>query len=105
MINYKVDLDVAGERNSLLYTHMDQEEIQQPWVDDDWGSTVLQQRITRTFLENEDDALLKYPYNFQGGYSIVNRAARNRWGVLRGYAIHPGYNPVYNVRFIQSRCS
>ncbi|KAH9914348.1 amine oxidase catalytic domain-containing protein [Fomitopsis serialis] len=97
VINYKVDLDVAGERNSLLFTHTHQEEIEQPWFEDDWGSTVLQQKITRTFVENEDDALLKFPYNFQGGYSLVNRDEKNKWGIPRGYAIHPGYNPVYNT--------
>ena len=97
VINYKVDLDVAGEKNSLLFTHTHQEEVEQPWFEDDWGSKVLQQKITRTFIESEDDALLKFPYNFQGGYSLVNREAPNKWGTPRGYAIHPGYNPVHNV--------
>ncbi|KAH9832077.1 amine oxidase catalytic domain-containing protein [Rhodofomes roseus] len=97
VINYKVDLDVAGEKNSLLFTHTHQEEVEQPWFEDDWGSTVLQQKITRTFIESEDDALLKFPYNFQGGYSLVNRDETNRWGIPRGYAIHPGYNPVHNT--------
>jgi len=97
VINYKVDLDVAGEENSLLFTSTAQEEIEQPWFEDDWGSTVLQQKITRTFIENEDDALLKFPQNFQGGYSLVNKDAHNRWGIARGYAIHPGYSPVHNT--------
>lgn len=100
MINYKVDLDVAGEKNSLLFTHTQQEKIEQPWFEDDWGSDVLQQKITRTYIESENDALLKFPYNFQGGYSLVNRDALNRWGTPRGYAIHPGYNPVHNVGHI-----
>ncbi|KAI0319519.1 amine oxidase catalytic domain-containing protein [Amylostereum chailletii] len=97
VINFKVDLDVVGTDNSLLATTTAQEEIEQPWFDDDWGKTVIQQKITRTIIENEDDALLKYPVNFQGGYSIVNQAEKNRWGVSRGYAIHPGYSPVHNT--------
>ena len=90
VINFKVDLDVAGTANSLLFTHTDTEEVQHDWFDDDWGKTVIQQKITREYIENEDDALLKYPANFQGGYSFVNQEEKNAWGVPRGYAIHPG---------------
>ncbi|KAI0916381.1 hypothetical protein AcV5_003338 [Taiwanofungus camphoratus] len=97
VINYKVDLDVAGLQNSLLFTSTAQEEITQPWFEDDWGSTVIQQKITRTYIDNENSALLKFPTNFQGGYSIVNTAERNHWNIPRGYAIHPGYSPVHNT--------
>ncbi|EJF56720.1 amine oxidase catalytic domain-containing protein [Dichomitus squalens LYAD-421 SS1] len=97
VINYKVDLDVAGTENSLLFTHTATEKITQPWLDDDWGQEVIQQKISKTYIENEDDALLKYPANFQGGYSLVNRESLNRWGVPRGYAIHAGYSPIHNT--------
>ena len=86
-----------GTDNSLLSTTTTQEAIEQPWFDDDWGKTVIQQKITRKVIENEDGARLKYPPNIQGGYSIVNQDALNRWGVPRGYAVHPGYSPVHNV--------
>ena len=91
-------MDVAGTDNSLLFTHTTQEEVEQPWFDDDWGKTVIQQKILRDFIENEDEALLKFPVNFQGGYSIVNKEKHNAWNTPRGYAIHPGYSPVHNVR-------
>lgn len=93
----QVDLDIAGPKNSLLFTNTAQEEVSQPWFEDDWGSTVLQQKITRKIIENENDALLRYPQNFQGGYALVNTEALNRWGIARGYAVHPGYSPIYNV--------
>ncbi|KII94729.1 hypothetical protein PLICRDRAFT_169456 [Plicaturopsis crispa FD-325 SS-3] len=97
VINYKVDFDIAGTRNSLLSTTTSQESVMQPWhEDDEWGPEVIQQKITRKFIENEDDALLKYPANFQGGYSIVNQEETNTWGTPRGYAIHPGYSPIHN---------
>ena len=97
--NFKVDLDVAGLSNSLLFTSTAQEEVVQPWFnDEDWGQTVIQQRITRTYIENENDALLKFPANLQGGYALVNKDAKNSWGSPRGYAKHPGYSPVHNVR-------
>jgi len=96
VINFKVDLDVAGTDNSLLQTITSKEEITQRWFDDDWGQTVIQQRITRTYIENENDALLKFLTNFQSGYAIVNNNQKNTWGTPRGYAIHPGYSPVHN---------
>jgi primary-amine oxidase len=97
VINFKVDLDVAGLKNSLLHTSTSQEEVTQPWFDDDWGQTVIQQKITREYITNEDDAMLKYPINFQGGYAVVNQDQTNRWGIPRGYTIHPGFSPIHNT--------
>ncbi|KZT20392.1 amine oxidase catalytic domain-containing protein [Neolentinus lepideus HHB14362 ss-1] len=97
VINYKVDLDLVGLKNSLLRTTTAQEEVEHPWIEEDWGTTVIQQKISRSYIENEDDALLKYPNNFQGSYAIVNKGETNAWGSPRGYAIHPGYSPIYNT--------
>ena len=93
-------MDIAGTSNSLLYTSSKQEEVPRPWLDDDddWGNTVIQQKIMKEYIENENDALLRYPPNFTGGYSIVNRDIANAWGYPRGYLIHPGYSPIFNVR-------
>ncbi|KAG2357950.1 copper amine oxidase [Suillus spraguei] len=66
VINFKVDLDVGGTQNSLLKTSLSQEVTSQPWFDDDWGGEVIQQKITREMIDNEDKALLRFPTNFQG---------------------------------------
>ena len=93
-------MDIAGTSNSLLHTSSKQEEVPRPWLEDDaWGNTVIQQKIMKDYIENENDALLRYPPNFTGGYSIVNRDITNAWGYPRGYLIHPGNSPIYNVRF------
>ncbi|PBK93948.1 amine oxidase catalytic domain-containing protein [Armillaria gallica] len=97
VINFKIDLDIGGIENSLLETTTNQEVVIQPWFDDDWGQEVIQQKITKKIIENENDALLKYPQNFQGGYSIINQDNRNAWGLPRGYAIHQGYSPIHNT--------
>ncbi|KIY73996.1 amine oxidase catalytic domain-containing protein [Cylindrobasidium torrendii FP15055 ss-10] len=97
VINFKVDFDIAGQKNSLLETTTAQEEVEQPWFDDDWGKTVMQQKITKRFIDTEDGALLKWPANFQGGYSVVNKDATNSWGYPRGYAVHPGMSSVHNT--------
>lgn len=98
VINYKVDLDIVGEANSLLATVTHVEKVEHPWLDEDWGREVTQQKISREYIENEDNALLFYPKNFQGGYSIVNKDEKNQWGMARGYAVHAGYSPIHNVR-------
>lgn len=36
----------------------------------------------------------------QGGYSLVNKEAKNSWGSPRGYAVHPGYSPIHNVSLL-----
>lgn len=69
-----------------------------PWLDDDWGQHVIQQKITKEYIKNENDAMLKHALNYQGSYALVNQDAKNRWGYPRGYAIHPGYNSIHNVR-------
>ncbi|KAL0576592.1 hypothetical protein V5O48_005385 [Marasmius crinis-equi] len=92
----KVDFDIGGIQNSLLEATTQQEEIEQPWLDDDWGHTIIQQKIIKRYIENEDEARLKYPHNFQGYYAIVNQEERNAWGYPKGYMIHPGFNPVYS---------
>jgi primary-amine oxidase len=80
-----------------LATTTAQEEVTHPWLDDDWGTTVIQQKITRTIIGSEDGARLRFPPNFQGGYALVNSARANRWGAPRGYALHAGYSPVHNT--------
>ncbi|KAG1906828.1 amine oxidase catalytic domain-containing protein [Suillus fuscotomentosus] len=97
VINFKVLKIYGGIQNSLLKTSLSQEVTTQPWFDDDWGEEVIQQKITREYIDNEDEALLRFPANFQGGYTIVNTNETNKWGIPRGYAIHPGYSPVHNT--------
>ncbi|CAA7259438.1 unnamed protein product [Cyclocybe aegerita] len=97
VINYKVDFDIAGRANSVLKTTTKQEIISHPWLDDDWGQEVIQQKITKEYITNEDDALLKHPLNFQGNYALVNQDVKNAWGYPRGYVIHPGYSSIHNT--------
>ncbi|KAJ6507694.1 amine oxidase catalytic domain-containing protein [Mycena vitilis] len=95
VINYKLDFDIAGTRNSLMAVSLENEVVEQPWFDDDWGQDVHQQKIVRTMVRNESDALLDYPKNYEGVYAIVNEEELNRWGYPRGYAIHPGISPIH----------
>ena len=102
IVSRRVDMDIAGTSNSLLRTISKQEEVPRPWLDEDsdWGNTVIEQKIMKEYIENENDALLRYPPNFSGGYSFVNQDINNAWGYPRGYLIHPGNSPIFNVRFL-----
>ncbi|KAL0953888.1 hypothetical protein HGRIS_005060 [Hohenbuehelia grisea] len=97
VINFKVDLDIGGTSNSLLRTTTLQETVTQPWHDEDWGDEVIQAKVTREYIDNEDQAKIKYGENFQSTYAVVNKDNKNSWGRPRGYAIHPGVNPVHNM--------
>ena len=100
-------MDIAGTSNTLLRTISKQEAVARPWLDEDdaWGKTVIEQKIMKEFIENEHDALLRYPPNFSGAYSFVNRDVTNAWGYPRGYSIHPGNSPIFNVCFFLVRFS
>ncbi|KAJ6512637.1 amine oxidase catalytic domain-containing protein [Mycena sanguinolenta] len=95
VVNYKFDFDIAGTRNSFMAVSLENEVVEQPWFGDDWGQDVHQQKIVRTMIRNESDALLDYPKNLEGAYVIVNEEQLNRWGYPRGYAIHPGVSPIH----------
>ena len=99
VINFKVDLDVVNEKNSLLEKTTHVREVTHPWLDEDgyWGTTTRQQFIKSRYIETENESRLFYPPNFRGLFAFVNKEETNLWGVPRGYVIHPGYSPIYNV--------
>ncbi|KAL0950332.1 hypothetical protein HGRIS_010303 [Hohenbuehelia grisea] len=97
VINFKVDIDILGTENSFLRTYITQETVTQPWYDDDWGDEIIQAKVTREYVETEDDSRVKYPNNLQGSFAVVNQEAKNSWDTVRGYAIHPGLNPIHNT--------
>lgn len=113
---YKVDFDVAGRQNTMTAISLEIEEREEPWFDDDWGTTVVQQRVHRNQVANERVGKLEYPHNGQGMYVITNEEELNSWGHARGvscslhqnvlmeskatlrrkqYAIHPGASAIH----------
>ncbi|KAF7289645.1 Amine oxidase catalytic domain-containing protein [Mycena chlorophos] len=95
VINYKLDFDIAGTRNSFMKITLENEVVQQPWFADDWGQDVSQQKIVREIVKTEDDTLLDYPRNLEAAYVVLNQEELNKWGNPRGYAIHPGMSPIH----------
>ncbi|WVQ70156.1 uncharacterized protein L199_008381 [Kwoniella botswanensis] len=95
VINYKVDFDIAGTRNSLMSAMLEMEETTAPWVDEDWGETFKQQRVVRKMIKSENDSKLEYAKNMEGMYIVTNEEEHNSWGNARGYAIHPGASTIH----------
>ncbi|KAK6902868.1 hypothetical protein I203_108128 [Kwoniella mangroviensis CBS 8507] len=95
VINYKVDFDIAGTRNSLMSAMLEMEETTAPWVDEDWGETFKQQRVVRKMIKSENDCKLEYAKNMEGMYIVTNEEEHNSWGNARGYAIHPGASTIH----------
>ncbi|QRV88148.1 primary-amine oxidase [Ceratobasidium sp. AG-Ba] len=79
VINYKVDLDIAGTSNSLQTNEVFVEEVTKPWFDEEDGPT-RQLRINRTWTV----------------YLIANKNQKNQWGYPKSYRFQPGLHAVHN---------
>ncbi|KAM0748227.1 amine oxidase catalytic domain-containing protein [Meredithblackwellia eburnea MCA 4105] len=95
VINYKVDFDILGTKNSISTISLEVQEIEQPWFDDDWGTTNVQQAIVKRTHLNESTTKFEHPKNGEGILLITNEDEKNAWGVPRGYAVHPGASNIH----------
>ncbi|KAI5475104.1 hypothetical protein MNV49_001929 [Pseudohyphozyma bogoriensis] len=96
VINYKVDLDVAGTDNSISSLSLEVKEIEEDWFDDeDWGKATPMQTIIKTRHATEATTQFEAPKNGEGMLIFTNEAEKNAWGESRGYAVHPGVSNVH----------
>ncbi|KAB5594148.1 Primary-amine oxidase [Ceratobasidium theobromae] len=93
VINYKVDLDVAGTANSLQTNEVVVEQVTKPWFDPEDGLT-RQLRIKRSWIDKELQTNLGG--NGQKSYLIANKNSTNRWGYPRAYRFQPGLHAIHN---------
>ncbi|KAH8919795.1 amine oxidase catalytic domain-containing protein [Atractiella rhizophila] len=104
VVNYKIDFDIAGRKNSMQAVYVEMEEKPEPWfMDEDWGSTVVQPKIQRRWIDNEDDSRVNWPDNFGGAFLIANKNQTNRWGNPRAYAIHPQTSTIHMTNLKSKR--
>ncbi|RXK35243.1 hypothetical protein M231_07497 [Tremella mesenterica] len=99
VINYKIDFDIVGTKNSFMQVKLETEKVDQEWMDEDWGVGAIQQRMTKNILPYE--SLLEWPNNMEGAYVITNQDEKNAWGHSRGYTIHPG--PLCHLTNLESK--
>ncbi|QRW02291.1 primary-amine oxidase [Ceratobasidium sp. AG-Ba] len=93
VINYKVDLDVAGTSNSLQTNDVFVEEVTKPWFDEEDGPT-RQLRINRRWVPTESQ--INFGSNGQTVYLIANKNQKNQWGYPKSYRFQPGLHAVHN---------
>nr|XP_054505607.1 membrane primary amine oxidase-like isoform X1 [Agelaius phoeniceus] len=82
-VNYKVDLDVAGVKNSLMAHDMVFEMAQAPWSPE---QQIERPRLTRRVLDTEDQAAFLL-HSKMPRYIYFAANSKNKWGHQRGYRI------------------
>ena len=87
VLQFKLDLDVAGTANSLMKAELVPVSQTYPWSN---GKTINTMTFQRNLITNEDDSKINWDDNMNTMYSIVNKDATNKYGEYRGYKVTPG---------------
>ncbi|XP_075027842.1 amine oxidase [copper-containing] 3-like isoform X3 [Calonectris borealis] len=82
-INYKVDLDVGGVKNSLVAHDMAFEMARAPWSPE---QQIERPRLTKKVLDTEDQAAFRLQSKMPR-YIYFAANSKNKWGHQRGYRI------------------
>ncbi|XP_010584046.1 PREDICTED: membrane primary amine oxidase-like [Haliaeetus leucocephalus] len=82
-INYKVDLDVGGVKNSLVAHDMAFEMVRAPWS---LEQQIERPRLTKKVLDTEDQAAFRLQSKMPR-YIYFAANGKNKWGHQRGYRI------------------
>ncbi|XP_071584802.1 amine oxidase [copper-containing] 3-like isoform X1 [Heliangelus exortis] len=82
-VNYKVDLDVGGVKNSLVAHDMAFEMTRAPWS---MEQQIERPRLTKKVLDTEDQAAFRLQSKMPR-YIYFAANSKNKWGHQRGYRI------------------
>ena len=85
LINYKVDLDIAGRKNSYETIDIKLENITNPWFP---KAKRVQKVISRNLKMTEKAAIYKQNFEHPKYLNFFSEGNVNRMGVNRGYRIH-----------------
>ena len=84
IINYKVDLDVVGRKNSYQTIDIEVENITNPW----FPGMYHVQKVLKRFIKNtEKESLLTYNFDQPKYLNFLSERSRNSNDVNRGYRI------------------
>ncbi|KAM6452165.1 amine oxidase [copper-containing] 2-like isoform 1-T1 [Liasis olivaceus] len=83
VINYKVDLDVGGVKNSLVTNDMAFETVKTPWNPD---HEIRRMKMVKKVLDTEDKAAFRLSDKMPR-YIYFAANSTNKWGHKRGYLI------------------
>lgn len=82
-INFKVDMDIGGVKNSLLANDMAFETVKAPWSPQD---NIHRMRMVKKVLRTEDQAAFRL-HEKMPRYLYFAANSTNKWGLNRGYRI------------------
>ncbi|KAL6922703.1 hypothetical protein FSST1_006729 [Fusarium sambucinum] len=86
VINFKLDLDIKGRKNSLLKTEFVPISKVYPWSD---GQSINTMKANRSYITSEDNGKITWAKNGAAAYAVVNKDALNDFGEAPGFAISP----------------
>ena len=81
---FKVDLDVAGQRNSYQTLDVVLKNVSCPWNDVGY---IMKKQVERNPKKTEKEALLKYNFDNPKYLVVYNEKEKNKYGNSRGYRI------------------
>ena len=84
LINYKVDLDIGGRKNSFETIEIGIENITERWFPD---RRRVQKVLKRDVKKTEMDAAYKFDFDHPMYLNFFNEKKKNRMGVKKGYRI------------------
>ncbi|KAM0548794.1 hypothetical protein ACHAPJ_009791 [Fusarium lateritium] len=86
VINFKLDLDIKGTKNSLAKTEFVPITKVYPWSE---GQSINTMKINRTYIASEHDSKINWAKNGAASYAVVNKDKLNDFGEAPGYSISP----------------
>ena len=84
IFNYKVDIDILGEKHSYETIQVGLQNFTNPWFPNDYHVQKIIHRRTRT---TEDDAVFHYNFETPTYLNFFNKNKKNAYGVHRGYRL------------------
>lgn len=86
VLNFKADFDILGTENTVQLMSNTPVTTTYPWSGNKTRNTM---KLTRSFIENEDQGRLNWDFNSQTQVIVVNQNETNDYGEYRGYRILP----------------
>ena len=86
VLNFKADLDINGNKNSLLKTEFVPNSQTYSWSG---GKPYNNMKAERSFITNENDGKINWAANSAAAYAVVNKDKPNEFGEYPGFRIFP----------------
>jgi primary-amine oxidase len=99
VLNYKVDFDILGTKNSVATTEFIPAREKYSWSGGKYRDTM---KLRKGWIESEDQGKIDWDANGSKGYVVVNKEEKNKFGEYRGYKLLPGNITSLSSLFISS---